>query len=419
MSFVFAPIHFLVLLAFSTSCFPPITISITTSPISNPPSSPIAKPQRLVSKLIHPHSVHHPTYNPKDTIEDRAERDMKNSIAPFTYLQASIQNTSLASDVAILRASLFPTRNPGVLLVNISIGQPPIPQLLVVDTGSSLLWVMCIPCSNCHQHSAGLLAHEQLVFETLDEGIAVLSNVTFGCGHDNQFSTGPEWNGVLGLGIKMPLPTQQRRRFSYCIGSITDDHDTYNQLVLGEGADLQGYSTPFDPWNGVYYVTLQGISVGDTNLNIDPKTFERNEEYGTGGVIIDSGTTFTAIFDAAYVSVFRKVQDLMNGLLTQVVYKDETWQLCYRGTVLQDLSGFPVVTFHFALGADLVLDAGSFFYQRTANVFCMAVFPSSAPGENSKLSVIGLLSQQNYNVGYDLEDELIYFQRIECELLNE
>ncbi|KAJ7955828.1 putative Aspartic proteinase nepenthesin-1 [Quillaja saponaria] len=328
MVIVFAPIHFLVLLAFSTCYFSPINTTI--SPIFNPPTSPITKPHKLVSKLIHPHSVHHPTYNPNDTIKDLAERDMKNSIARFAYLQAISQGSSLATNDVDLRASIFPPIS-GLLLANISIGQPPIPQFLVVDTGSFLLWVMCISCTNCPQHSAGpifdpaksstfstlpcqdstchkflhhchcidldqvaywikyldntttagIIAQEQLVFETSDEGTAVVPNVTFGCGYINNFRKEPQWNGILGLGSEESLVSQLGNRFSYCIGSITDSQYTYNQLVLGEGADLQGYSTPFRAINGLYYVTLQSISVGERTINIDPKTFQRNED-GSG-----------------------------------------------------------------------------------------------------------------------------------------
>ena len=77
-----------------------------------------------------------------------------------------------------------------------------------------------------------------------------------------------------------------------------------------------------------------------------------------------------------------------------------------------------MVTFHFADGADLALDSGSFFNQLNDNVFCMTVGPVSSLNLKSKPSLIGLLAQQSYSVGYDLVNQFVYFQRIDCELLS-
>ncbi|XP_025665319.1 aspartic proteinase CDR1 [Arachis hypogaea] len=274
-------------------------------------------------------------------------------------------------------------------MANISVGQPPTPQLVVMDTASEIFWIMCNPCTNCDQHlgqlfgpsksstytqlcrtpcgfrgcnchpldrspfsityadnssASGTLDYETLVFETSDEGL----------------NDAP-----------MSLASQIGHKFSYCIGSLADKSSNYNQLILGEGADLEGYPTHFQALRGMYYITMEGISVGERRLDIPPATFEMKEN-GAGGVIIDTG----------------------------------------------DLVGFPVVTFHFAQGADLALDTGSFFEQLTDSVFCMAIGPVSATGVDNRSSVIGLLAQQGYNVGYDLVNQIVYFQRIDCQLLS-
>ena len=78
-------------------------------------------------------------------------------------------------------------------------------------------------------------------------------------------------------------------------------------------------------------------------------------------------------------------------------------QLCYIGSVREDHSGFPTVTFHFANRAQLVLDTQSIFLHIAPRVFCLAIGSSAINGDNSKnLSVIGMMAQQNYNVGYDM-----------------
>jgi hypothetical protein len=48
-----------------------------------------------------------------------------------------------------------------------------------------------------------------------------------------------------------------------------------------------------------YYLFLEGITIGDTLLPIDPSVF-RLTAAGRGGLIIDSSTTFTALDDRAF-----------------------------------------------------------------------------------------------------------------------
>lgn len=167
---------------------------------------------------------------------------------------------------------------------------------------------------------------------------------------------------------------------------------------------------------GLYYVNLEGISVGDTRLDIAPASFELKVN-GAGGAIIDTGCTLTYLVDDVYKLLYNEVRNLMR-MFTETVISSFPWLLCYYGNVNRDLVGFPVVTFHFGEGADLVLDSLSLFKQVMDNVFCMAVGPINEAGIGNVPSVIGLLAQQSYNVGYDLVNGFIYFQRIDCQLLS-
>lgn len=385
------------------------------------------------------------------------EHDIKNSIERVAYLQARINGSLVLEDY---HANLYPAASHTSILAKFSIGHPPIPQLLVMDTASYLLWVMCMPCSNCVPHPgqifdplksstydplcispncdyysqdqlqfnvtyadntivSGNRARERLVFETSDEGTSEIL-VEFGCVHNIGFSReSGGYNGILGLNNDpLSLASQIGNKFSYCIGSITDSNYNYNQLILGEGAYLEGYSTPFNVYDGMYYITMVGISVGERSISVVPEAFERKSD-GTGGVLIDSGSTITFLVDEVYSVLFREIKYILDWSFRQVRYINEPWLLCYLGILGKDLVGFPVVTFHFAEGADLALDTGSLFIQMTDDTFCMAVGPISSTSLWFKPSIIGLLAQQSYNMGYDLDNQQIYFQRIDCELLIE
>ncbi|KAK7281160.1 hypothetical protein RIF29_08894 [Crotalaria pallida] len=454
MTFVHETLH-LLLVAVSIYSFS----SLSPNSLASTVEAATTKPQRLVAKLIHHHSFDHTYYNPNETTTDRIKHDIQHSLARLAYLKARIEGSLTSDDY---RTYLSPSLNGLVLLANISIGQPPIPQLVVIDTGSDIFWVMCNPCLNCdhvdilydpsksstfspscktptcgserckcsfndqipfnityvdNSSALGTFSREMLVFETSDEGTTQVSNIEFGCGYKNvHFKNDHEYNGILGLNTRpWSLASQLGQKFSYCIGSMLDKSYKYNQLVLGEGADLEGDSTSFLAFHHMYYITMEGISIGEKRLDITPEAFEFKTN-GEGGILLDSGSTFTYFVDDVYNILRNEVRNLMS--FKEFKFKECPWCLCYEGSIRRDLIGFPVVTFHFAEGAELALDTESFFQQLSDDVFCMAIRPTSEFGITLKSSIIGLFAQQSYNVGFDLDKQLIYFQRIDCELLS-
>ncbi|KDP38743.1 hypothetical protein JCGZ_04096 [Jatropha curcas] len=417
------------------------------------------RPKRSVTKLIHHDSILSPYYNPNDTIADRTERTMKASATWMAYLYAQIARNKCRND---LQLNLVPSAFEPLFMVSFSIGQPPVPQLAIMDTGSSLLWVQCAPCKRCLQQtgslldpsksstyatlscrdtvcpdapgskcnwlnqcmynqtyvgslpSVGVLATEQIIIHNSDGSTNAVPYVVFGCSHENGNYRDRRFTGIFGLGNGITsFVTQMGSKFSYCIGNVADSHYKYNQLVIGDGANIEGSSTPLEVVAGHYYVTLEGISVGEKRLNIDSTAF-RSKRKGQA-VIIDSGTALTWLAKNLYRALGDEVQSLLDRVL--VPFWRESF-LCYKGRVDQDLTGFPVVTFHFAGGADLELDSESMFYQATPDVLCMAMRQASTYSNNfTDFSVVGLMAQQYHNMGYDLDKHELFFQRIDCELL--
>ncbi|KAJ7979561.1 Aspartic protease [Quillaja saponaria] len=313
---------------------------------------------------------------------DCNERNRISSVSRFATLGSYVQPSLVLNSV-----------NP-LLFVKFSIGNPPIPQHVVMDTGSTFLWVEDSQCNHClnvngsrYNHmksttynklscqdpycndvsgqvvynnssgpcsysvrssSTGIVAKEQLTFTTSDDGTAIVPDVVFGAS-----------SLVAKLGSK----------FSYCIGSITDPNYEYNSLSLGDGASIQGDPTPMEIVEGAYFLSLEGIMIGTTKLAIDSSVFKRTTKFPTG-VAIDTGTALTCLTTNAYVAFKDEVTKLLDPLLTQI--DDGTSRLCYKGIIDRDLIGFLVVTFQFAGGADLVLDIESMFLQNS-DVFCMQV----------------------------------------------
>ncbi|KAM0966994.1 hypothetical protein ACFX2C_022682 [Malus domestica] len=171
-------------------------------------------------------------------------------MARLTYLEAKAHYFT-NDDIC---AGLVPG-NTAEFMDDISIGEPPVPQLISIDSGSNVVWVQC-PSSTKYVGGSivdGLVRTEKFTFETSDEGISTVRDV-FGC------------------------------------ASHTDPH--YGNAILGDGAKIEGSSTPLISYDDIYYVNLESISPGERRLEIDPKILKRYQ-YGQGGTVIDSGTTLT------------------------------------------------------------------------------------------------------------------------------
>jgi hypothetical protein len=302
-------------------CFTAFALIITSLTTT---ASTITKPPRFVSKLIHNYTV-------GSAIESSAAR--------FAYLNARLAVGNTSDD---FRAGVIPDKTyHAYFLANISIGEPPVPQLLIMDTGSNLLWTQCLPCANsscfpqtfpvfdpsksstyatmpcmspsCHifpgsrintpcdssntckfsqnyvdgSTAAGVIATEKLTFETSDEGTTSVSDIAFGCANNNHVTFNGQGSGIVGLGYdngydKVSLVTQLGSKFSYCLGPIRDPQYPHNQLILGDGAQIEGPSTPVEFFLGLYFLTLDGISVGEKELDIDSQIFRRSTKTGKG-----------------------------------------------------------------------------------------------------------------------------------------
>lgn len=148
-----------------------------------------------------------------------------------------------------------------------------------------------------------------------------------------------------------------------------------NRLIFGEGANLDGTVTPIiSNLRGFYYISLEGISVGEEKLKINPDVFKIKPS-GHGGTFIDSGSTLTSLTASACDLLHDKVRSLLGASHQRISYRGKGVEmLCYKGIVVKDFRNFPAVTFHFARGADILLDPHSLFLQMLENAFGKAVF---------------------------------------------
>lgn len=352
------------------------------------------------------------------------------------------------------------TDHNGDYSMNFSIGTPPVQLEATMDTGSDLIWAHCSPSSNqtaprfvpaqsssfsniscdsplCsalqnHKCSAtcdyvyaygdasqteGYMASDTFTFGS--GGAAAVPNVGFGCGLNNR-GTGLDngSRGVMGLGRGPHSLVSQlgAKKFSYCLSAAG------SSLLVGSLADPNQSSS--DPrrttrlirnpkFPTFYYVGLEGISVGAERLPIPQSTFEMAGD-GSGGVIVDTGTSLMMISQEAYGMVRQSVSaqtqlelaaGTSGGFDTDSVSRLDTTglDLCFdlAGKKAEE-AGVPRLKLHLAGGVEWELPLENYMVEdREGKKMCLAVAPSGV------LSVIGNMQQQNMLMVHDVEKDTL------------
>ncbi|VVB09386.1 unnamed protein product [Arabis nemorensis] len=197
-------------------------------------------------------------------------------------------------------------------IAEVYFGSPSIRQYLHVDTGSSLTWTQCFPSSHsfvdhiypkywpedsntyrdaeceptannsnpkfsfsdssgvCSYEQTyvdgnlirGRLAEEMITLQLRNGEFKVVYDVHFGC---NDQAVGEDYigTGILGLAAgNFSLVEKLGSKFSLCFGWIRESKPTHN-LILGDGANLQGNPTEINITGGHYMCTLEFILVGE------------------------------------------------------------------------------------------------------------------------------------------------------------
>ncbi|KAJ0538155.1 putative nepenthesin [Helianthus annuus] len=167
----------------------------------------------------------------------------------------------------------------------------------------------------------------------------------------------------MGPGKSSLVSHLEKRVFSYCLSPTAS-----NVWLTGSEASIRDtniQTTPLVTDDLYYYISLEGISVGETKLPLTKSDFLSSYEYA-GGMIIDSGNNVH----------------------------------------------FPNLIFHFE-GANWELPRENYIYEKKGvNEGCLAFLANE---NTEKVSIFGNMQQQNMMVTYDLEKKsLSIFKPANC-----
>ncbi|CAL1401505.1 unnamed protein product [Linum trigynum] len=280
-----------------------------------------------------------------------------------------------------------------------------------------------------------------------------LRNFTFGCAHTalaEPVGVAGFGRGVLSLPAQLAADSPQLgNRFSYCLVSHSFESDRVRRpspLILGryeekekrvgggggEEDDPTRYfytsllENPKHPY--FYTVGLEGISVGKRNIPA-PAFLKKVDGRGTGGLVVDSGTTFTMLPAGLYNSVVAEFENRVGRVHERAREIEGNTGLspCYY---LNDaVASVPSLVLHFSgNGSSVVMPRKNYFYEYVdggngkkgkRKVGCLMLMNG---GDEEELSggpgaTLGNYQQQGFEVVYDLEKSKVGFGRRECASL--
>ncbi|XP_010055500.2 probable aspartyl protease At4g16563 [Eucalyptus grandis] len=275
----------------------------------------------------------------------------------------------------------------------------------------------------------------------------VLRNFTFGCAH----SALGEPVGVAGFGRgSLSLPAQLARlspqlgnRFSYCLVSHSFEPDRVlrpSPLILGRKEKVIGneeaefvYTEMLDnPKHPYFYcVGLQGITVGRKHI-LAAENLRTVDGRGNGGMVVDSGTTFTMLPAGLYGSVVAEFERRLGRVHKRATEVEDKTGLspCFHFDN-DTIASVPTVTLHFVgQGSSVVLPRRNYFYDftdggnggssgRRSRVGCLMLMSGwdEAEADGGPVATLGNYQQQGFEVVYDLEKRRVGFARRRCSTL--
>ncbi|KAL1562077.1 aspartic proteinase CDR1-like [Salvia divinorum] len=394
----------------------------------------------FTTEIIHRDSPRSPLYDPSLTREQRLSNAKKRSHDRSRGIFYGRQETAQATI----------SHGNGAYLIKYYIGSPPKPTLALLDTGSDLVWTECVPCRTCGRKSVpifdpgysttynepscgspqcteyeesvscdvrtdtcgfkieygdgfraeGTVATDTFAFESTEGGFQFFPNIVFGCARDvfEDNSGGDNGNGIVGIGVGRASLLSQLGydKVSYC---LTPDESALKSSTLHFGSDavVSGWgavSTPMTKRDFFYYVTLEGITVGNERLVFESPVLDQG-----GNIFIDSGATVTQFPTKFYYDYETAIANSINQV---PVRNFQNWRLCYSGPI-----SLPRITVHFK-GADVEWYANNVFTRVNQDYECLAADPMVVN------AVYGDVAQVNYLVGFDVTANTVSFKHTKC-----
>ncbi|KAK6287233.1 PREDICTED: aspartic proteinase Asp1 [Theobroma cacao] len=363
-----------------------------------------------------------------------------------------------------IHGNVYPT---GYYNVTISIGQPPKPYFLDLDTGSDLTWLQCdAPCVHCVEaphplyrptndlvpckdplcaalhppgdykcenpeqcdyeveyadggSSLGVLVRD--VFSlNYTNGIRLSPRLALGCGYDQiPGSSYHPLDGILGLGrgkasIVSQLQSQGlvRNVVGHCLSGRGGGF-----LFFGDGL----YDSSRVTWTSMSQELTKYYSPGIAELQFGGKATSVKNLI----VVFDSGSSYTYLNSQAYQTLTVLLKKELSGRSLKEAPEDQTLPLCWKGrkpfkNVRDVKKYFKTLALAFASSSrtktQFELPPEAYLIISNKGNVCLGILNGTQVGLQN-LNVIGDISMQDRMVIYDNEKQVIGWAPANCDQL--
>ncbi|KAL8033121.1 hypothetical protein ABFX02_13G141400 [Erythranthe guttata] len=276
------------------------------------------------------------------------------------------------------------------------------------------------PCAYDYRYSdgsaaQGLFGNETVTLSLTNGRKTRLHNVLIGCSISSSGPTFQSADGVIGLGysnysLAVKASNLFRGIFSYCLVDHLSPKNISSYLTFGSAkqqTDTMHYTALIlDVINPFYAVSMNGISIGGSMLDIPAEVWDVK---GSGGVILDSGTSLTSLVGPAYRPVMAALTASLSGF-EKLGLDVGPLEYCFNSTGFVE-SVVPRLVFHFGDGARFEPPVKSYVIDAAPGVKCLGFVGGAWPG----VSVVGNIMQQNYFWEFDLVNRRLGFGSSSCK----
>ncbi|KAM7507766.1 hypothetical protein LguiA_018219 [Lonicera macranthoides] len=353
-----------------------------------------------------------------------------------------------------VQGNVYPT---GGFHTVVTMGNPPLPYFLDIDTGSNLTWVQCQPgpnavlyqgphppykpnrnskiilckdplcafnekCNSLDDHceydigyedrlsSLGVMLKDSFLFK-LRNGTAYTSPLGFGCGYNQQLEgphNGPQsTDGVLGFSNgKSSIVTQlSKMGFKNALGHCFSRHGGGFFFIGDHAAPKETVWTEMLPDQENHYL------LGPADLIVGNALVAKGIT-----VALDSGSTYTYLNSQTYQATLAQVNKEVKGKKISLV-KDETLPICWKGknpfrSIDEVKNYFSPLVLRFNKARFLLPPESYLIVSYQGNV-CLGILNGSEIGLK-KPNLIGAISFQDKLLIYDNEKRWIGWAPFNC-----
>lgn len=359
-----------------------------------------------------------------------------------------------ASKVGATQAPIVSGKSIGTgnYLIKVGLGTPARDLMLVIDTGSEIMWTQCSPCASqtaCYSQAstifdpkasssfqvvpcggavctslaspsaggcAGSVCQYQVNYldgsftkgdfstDTLTVGGSMVAGFQFGCGHDNE-GLFKGFDGVMGLDRSpksFPAQTSATfgQNFAYCLPSPFTNSAGF--IEFGSSAAPSATHTPLTSVSSSLYVAgLTSVTVGTTSIT---------PSAGSVPLIVDSGTVISRLS----TNLYNDLRDAFKGGVSGLTPAPASVGLGLFDTCFTSSSStvsIPKITFNLGGGATFSPPANSLLYPLGSGTFCLAF---AAIQSASGASILGNFQQQGFRFAFDIVSNTLSVDPAAC-----